>query len=232
MKFGGLQKISLLDYPGKICAIFFSCGCNFACPYCHNPQLVRDWEKSMTVFGAEKVYAFLKDRCGFIDGVVISGGEPTLQGDLAEVCRHIKAMGFAVKVDTNGSRPEVIRRLIDNQLVDYVAMDIKTLPVDYDPVIQRHCRPEDIEASIRVIMDTAPAYEFKTTCVSPLVTEHTVEEISRLIQGARLYVLQQFHHTGVLKPGYFEKYPRQYDMQDLLKLKTFAAPWVRECKVR
>jgi len=232
MKFGGLQKNSLLDYPGKICAILFACGCNFTCPFCHNPQLVRNWNKSTAVFDDKKVYAFLKDRRDFIEGVVISGGEPTLQEDLAAVCRRIKALGFAVKVDTNGSRPKVIRRLIDQNLVDYFAMDIKALPVDYDPLIQKHCRPEDLEESIRIIMDSAPAYEFKTTCVRPLVSESTIVEISRLIRGARLYVLQQFHNTGVLEPDFFEKFPDQYRRQDLLKLKALAEPLVQVCRIR
>jgi len=232
MKFGGLQKNSLLDYPGKISAVLFANGCNFTCPFCHNPQLVRGWNKGKAVFGEKKVYAFLKDRLDFIEGVVISGGEPTLQEDLAAVCRHIKELGFAVKLDTNGSRPQVIRHLIDQKLVDYFAMDIKTLPANYSPVIQTGYRPENIEESIRIIMDSAPAYEFRTTCVRPLVSENTIVEISRLIRGAKLYVLQQFRNTGVLEPEFFEKYPDQYGKQDLLNFKTLARSRVQACKVR
>ena len=137
MKFGGLQKNSLIDYPGKIACVLFVCGCNFDCPYCHNPELVKETIENPLAFHENKAYDFLKKRKGLIDAVVISGGEPTLQADLADVCQHIKQMGFLVKVDTNGSRPEVVRQLIVDKLVDYLAMDIKTDPPAYSPVIKK-----------------------------------------------------------------------------------------------
>jgi pyruvate formate lyase activating enzyme len=232
MKFGGLQKNSLIDYPGKIACVLFVCGCNFDCPYCHNPELVKKTSENPLVFHENEAYDFLKKRIGLIDAVVISGGEPTLQADLADVCQYIKQMGFQVKVDTNGSRPEVIRQLITNELVDYLAMDIKTDPPAYSPVIKKKCKSENIQHSIRQIMESPLAYEFKTTCIKPLVDEMAIEKISRLISGARLYVLQQFRDTGVLHPEFFKKNPDQYSKKELMRLKTIADPWVNACKVR
>ncbi len=232
MKFGGLQKNSLIDYPGKIACVLFVCGCNFDCPYCHNPELVKETIENPLVFHENKAYGFLKKRKGLIDAVVISGGEPTLQADLADVCQHIKQMGFLVKVDTNGSRPEVIRQLISDERVDYLAMDIKTDPPAYSPVIKKKCNPENIQKSIRLIMESPLAYEFKTTCIKPLVDEMAIQKISRIISGARLYVLQQFRDTGVLHPEFFIKNPDQYRKKDLKRLKAIADPWVQECRTR
>ncbi len=185
-----------------------------------------------SIFNENNAYDFLKKRKGLIDGVVISGGEPTLQKDLNEVCRHIKQLGFPVKLDTNGSRPSVIKHLIENKLVDYIAMDIKTDPPLYSPIITKYRIPENIEKSIQKVMESSVLYEFKTTCVRPLVDENIIQKISRLIKGARLFVLQQFHDTGVLHPEFFKENPNQYSKKDLLQFKSIADPWVQECLVR
>lgn len=232
MKFGGLQKNSLIDYPGKICCVLFVCGCNFDCPYCHNPELVKGPINSAAVFHENKAYDFLKNRIGLIDAVVISGGEPTLHKDLADVCQHIKQMGLPVKVDTNGSRPAVIKQLIDAGWVDYIAMDIKTDPRAYTPIIKKDYKPENIQKSIQLIMESPLDYEFKTTCIRPLVDEISIQKIARLIKGAQLYVLQQFHNTGVLHPEFFKEYPVQYSKKELMRLKAIAESWVQECRIR
>lgn len=232
MIFGGLQKNSLIDYPGRISCVLFTCGCNFSCPYCHNPQLARGCKDNLAAFDEKTAYDFLEERKGFLEGVVISGGEPTLQDDLPVVCEKIKAMGYPVKLDTNGSRPQVLKRLLNDGLVDYIAMDIKTDPSRYTPLIQNNFNPDSLKESIRLVMASAVEYEFRTTCVKPLVDAAVIENISRLISGASLYALQQFQSADVLCPEFFLQNDRCYNDQELMTLKSVAQPWVGECLVR
>ncbi len=232
MNIGGLLKNSMIDYPGKLsCGIFLS-GCNFDCPYCHNPDLVKGCSGRSAEFDPANIYSFIKNRKGFLDGVVISGGEPTLQKDLFELCRRIKNMGFPVKLDTNGSRPRVIKRLIDEGLVDYIAMDLKTDPRSYATYIKSNCNTSAILSSIDIIMDSAIAYEFRTTCVKPIVTPTVIANISRLIKGASLYALQRFHKSRMLHPDFFKEINYEYSDDELMQLKAVAEPWVKECIVR
>ena len=232
MIIGGLLKNSMIDYPGKLsCGIFLS-GCNFACPYCHNPELVKDCSGRSADFDPANIYRFIENRKGFLDGVVISGGEPTLQEDLFKLCRRIKKMGFPVKLDTNGSRPRVIKRLIDEGLVDYIAMDLKTDPRSYATYIKANCNTSAILSSIDIIMDSAIAYEFRTTCVKPIVTLKVIENISRLIEGASLYALQRFHKSRMLRPDFFREINYEYSDDELMQLKAVAEPRVKECIVR
>ena len=232
MVFGGLQKNSLIDYPGKISCVLFTSGCNFDCPYCHNPDLAKGCA-SYSPFATESgVYDFLDSRKEFLDGVVISGGEPTLQKDLVSLCEKVKNMGYPVKLDTNGSRPLVIKQLIDNGLVDYIAMDIKTDPFNYSPLIKKNCKPDNIISSISIIMESDLAYEFKTTCIKPIVNKNVIESISRRIKGAMLYALQQFQNTDVLHPEFFQENEEPFDHDELLHFKSIAKPWVKRCIVR
>ena len=232
MVIGGLLKNSMIDYPGKLsCGIFLS-GCNFDCPYCHNPDLVKDCSGRSAEFDPANIYRFIENRQGFLDGVVISGGEPTLQEDLFELCRRIKNMGFPVKLDTNGSRPRVIKRLIDEGLVDYIAMDLKTDPRSYATYIKANCNISAILSSIDIIMESAIAYEFRTTCVKPIVTPKIIENISRLIEGASLYALQRFHESRMLRPDFFREINYEYSDVELMQLKAVAEPWVKECIIR
>ena len=163
MHFGGMQKNSLIDYPGKLSSVIFCSGCNFDCPFCHNPALARGSAACPADLTASNIHTFLKQRQGFLDGVVISGGEPTLPTDLEDFCRQIKEFGFPVKLDTNGSRPEVLERLIDQKLVDYIAMDLKTDPVLYSAYIKTGYGPDSILDSIRILMASGIDYEFRTT---------------------------------------------------------------------
>ncbi|MBW2589640.1 MAG: anaerobic ribonucleoside-triphosphate reductase activating protein [Deltaproteobacteria bacterium] len=232
MVFGGLQKNSLIDYPGKISCVLFTSGCNFDCPYCHNPELVNGCANYSPFSTENGVYDFLDSRKAFLDGVVISGGEPTLQKDLVSLCEKVKNMGYPLKLDTNGSRPLVIKQLIDNGLVDYIAMDIKTDPFNYSPLIKKDCKPDNIISSIRIIMESDLAYEFKTTCIKPIVNKHVIENISRRIKGAMLYALQQFQNTDVLHPEFFQENEKSYDHDELLSFKSIAQPLVERCIVR
>ena len=232
MIFGGLQKNSLIDYPGKISCVLFTCGCNFSCPYCHNPELARGCKGHLNVFDEKAAYEFLEVRKGFLDGVVISGGEPTLQEDLPEVCEKIQEMDYPIKLDTNGSRPKVLKYLLDRGLVDYIAMDIKTDPDRYTPLIRDRFDAEPLKESIRLVKAASIEYEFRTTCLKPLVDARVIENISRLIHGASLYALQQFQPTQVLCPEFFQQNDCRFSDQELMDLKAIAQPWVGECLVR
>lgn len=232
MLLGGLQKTSLIDYPGKLSCVLFFSGCNFDCPYCHNPQLARGCRVGSPSSIENQLYRFLKRRRTVLDGVVISGGEPTIQKDLFLSCLKLKQMGYPVKLDTNGSRPQVIRRLLDEKLVDFIAMDIKTDPLNYSPVINRYHDASRILSSIQIIMDSAPDYEFRTTCIKPLVSESVINNIGRRIKGAKRYALQRFHNINVLHPEYFLKIGQPHREDELLGLKEVADPWVADCFIR
>ena len=233
MKFGGIQKNSLIDYPGKISCVLFLSGCNFQCPYCHNPELAKGCSECLSETDEQEAYAFLESRRGFLDGVVISGGEPTLcDKELMVLCENIKCMGYPIKLDTNGSRPAVIQELISRKLLDYLAMDVKTDPPDYSPFIQKECDVSGILASIKIIMESGLPYEFKTTCVKPLIDLNAIENICHLIQGARLYAIQQFQTTEVLNPGFFKNKDCRYTEDELRQFKSVADIWVERCIVR
>ncbi len=234
MIFGGLQKHSLIDYPGKISCVLFVSGCNFDCPYCHNPDLVQGCgqDEQGAALTEEEAYRFLEERRGFLEGVVISGGEPTLRDELPSVCRKIKDLGFPVKLDTNGSRPRVLRRLIREELVDYIAMDIKTDPERYGSLIARGVHPDVIRSSIRIIMESSIPNEFRTTCVKPMVDPDTIDNISHLIDGAKCYALQKFSNVRVLHPEFFEKTPRACDMDELTHMQSIASNRVQRCFIR
>ena len=232
MLFGGLQKVSLIDFPGKVSCVLFLSGCNFDCPYCHNPDLVRGEQLCSSSMDEAEIYAFLERRKGLLDGVVISGGEPTLVENLAPLCEKIKGMGYHVKMDTNGSRPKVIKRLTDESLVDYIAMDIKTAPSRYATLIKKESDSNDIRTSIRIIMDSSLPHEFRTTCVKPFVDRHIIEHLVRIVSGANLYVLQRFNNTRILHPEFFKEAEPGYDMDELMLMKSIAEPWVKECIVR
>jgi pyruvate formate lyase activating enzyme len=230
MVFGGIQKSTLIDYPGKVASVLFFSGCNFHCPYCHNPELA----KGMAVeqWPEQAAYDFLQKRKGFLGGVVISGGEPSLHPDLIRVCRTIRQMGYPIKLDTNGSRPDVLEKLISGRLVDYVAMDIKTLPEKYTQYIQKDCNTEALTSSIQLIKTSGLSHEFRTTCVRPLTDQHIVEKIGGLIQGADLYVLQQFRLSRVLNPDFFKENDYRISESELQAYQVIAEKWVKSCKIR
>lgn len=212
--------------------VLFVTGCNFDCPFCHNPALARNGDFCGQRIGDDSALNFLKSRKGFLDGVVISGGEPSLQADLEALCRTIKAIGYQVKVDTNGSRPNSLKRLIDAGLVDYIALDIKTDPFKYESFTRGGCGPESLLSSIRIIMDSGIPYEFRTTCVKPFVDEEKIEAIAKTIPNARLFNLQRFQKRGVLHPEYFRNRSAGYEDAAMARLKEIAEPWVQSCIVR
>ncbi|HPS28205.1 MAG TPA: anaerobic ribonucleoside-triphosphate reductase activating protein [Candidatus Paceibacterota bacterium] len=196
MQFGGLQELTLIDYPGKIAATVFSVGCNFRCYYCHNSELVLpDKIKSQPLIAEESVLEFLKSRVKLLQGLCITGGEPTLQNDLPAFAKAVKDLGFLVKLDTNGTNPAMLRSMVENHLVDYIAMDIKTLPTKYEVVTGMAADIACLKNSIDFIKQSGVEYEFRTT-VAPGITEEDVLNIADLITGADNYYLQTFHDNG------------------------------------
>lgn len=232
MYFGGLQKNSLIDYPGKLSSVIFSSGCNFDCPYCHNPDLAKGNPYCATDLNTATICDFLRKRRGFLDGVVVSGGEPTLQKDLMDLCNRIKELGYPVKLDTNGSCPQVLTDLIEKGLVDYIAVDLKTDPALYSSFITRDCKPDSVLSSIEIVMASGIDYEFRTTCVKPIVTARVIENISQLIQGAALYVLQRFRNSSVLHPEFFQSCEYEFSNDELHQLEAVAKRWVDNCIIR
>jgi len=234
MFLGGLQKNSFIDFPGKVSAVLFLSGCNFRCPYCHNPELVKGQSDCPAFLNEPWIIDFLQKRKGLLDGVVISGGEPTIHSELFSFCDKLKTCGFPVKMDTNGSRPQVIRQLIHEGLVDYIAMDIKTDPSGYFLFTGADFNPNNLLKSIQIIMESNIDYEFRTTCIKPLIDEHIIQQISRLINGSRLYALQHFRDEKVLQPDFFQCNTGASGLSDLeiSVLQAIAKPWVQSCIVR
>jgi len=192
MIIGGFQRFSLIDYPDKICAIVFTQGCNFRCPYCHNPELV-DTKRSANIGLTEgEVLSFLDRRKGKLNAVTITGGEPLLQSDLCAFLSAIKRLGYLVKLDTNGSFPSRLEGIMQSKFVDYIAMDIKTSLDKYNQVIKRKIDTRKILDSIRLIMDSGLEYEFRTTVVKAFFERDDFYKIGQLIKNARLYILQKF----------------------------------------
>lgn len=230
--FGGIQENSMIDFPGKLACVLFVSGCNFRCPYCHNSDLVMNNLAPSCEISLMEVAGFLKERKGFLEGVVITGGEPTLQPGLLDACKIINDLGYPVKLDTNGSHPKLLESLITRGVVDYIAMDIKTDPDRYAPLIVSKGNPSSIMDSIWLILESGIAHEFRTTCMNPLVDESIIEKIAGLIKGADLYVLQQFHANRVLDPDFCRQNGRRYDDGTLEKFRSIVAPHVKQCLIR
>ena len=188
---GGLQKTSLIDYPGKIAAIIFLQGCPFRCPFCHNPDLVLP-ERFKKPVSMEEIFAFLDSRKGKLDGVVISGGEPTIHNELISLIINIKKMGFLVKLDTNGCCPNVLKTILKNNLVDYIAMDIKAPFEKYNILTGISVRLEDIKESISLISSSEIEHEFRTTYVDKLLTKRDIKDIKSYLADRSRYNLQKY----------------------------------------
>ncbi len=247
MKIGGFQKNSLIDFPGTIACIIFTQGCNFKCPYCHNPDLVAAVEsesekrnqvgwagfKDENLYDEDKIFEFLDRRKSFLDGIVISGGEPTLQNDLIRFCEEIKQLGYRIKLDSNGTRPKVLDTLIRNKLVDYISMDIKTSRDRYQAIASGGIDMSKIMDSIQLIMKTAPDYEFRSTCCKPFITRDTLHRIGEMIQGAKRYFLQNCSRkVKVLDPNFITDDNRFFSDAEMLELKETIDQYVQSSHIR
>ena len=198
MKISGFQKLTLLDFPGKTAATIFTGGCNMRCPFCHNALLVTELSETEDI-SEDEVFAYLNKRKGILDGVCITGGEPLLRKDIADFIRKIKAMGLAVKLDTNGSYPERLIPLVEEGLIDYIAMDIKNSKEKYPETSGvENFDVSPIEESVSYIMSCGVDYEFRTTVVRELHEIEDIEKIGQWIKGAKRYFLQNFVDSGNL----------------------------------
>ena len=239
MRLGGLQKHTLIDYPGHLACTIFTFGCNFRCPYCHNPELVLPSysEKTESHINITDLYSFLETRKGLLTGVVITGGEPCLQPDLISFCHDIKEMGFKIKLDTNGAFPKVLEHLFKDQLIDYIAMDIKSNLLNYSTAAGKDVDLKAVNKSINLIMEQYDEiglnYEFRTTCVKPLMNEKIIKNIGEMIKGAEKYILQPCNSSiDVLNPDFFQKQDSFFSKKELLNLKEIASKFVKKCELR
>ena len=197
MRIGGLQKLTLLDFPQKVACTVFLQGCNFRCPFCHNTPLLMGTQE----LAQDELLAFLKKRQGMLDGVAVTGGEPLINDDIASMLRKIKALGYAVKLDTNGAFPARLKVLIDEGLVDYVAMDIKNSREKYELTAGAKNILPAVEESVRLLLNGELPYEFRTTVVDELHEPEDFHGIGRWIKGARAYFLQSFVDSGQILSG-------------------------------
>ena len=216
MRVGGLHKVSLIDYPGQISAVIFTQGCNFRCAYCHNPDLV-DPVRHRAPLDLNDIFAFLDHRRGKLDAITITGGEPTLQEDLEAFIRDIRRMGYLIKLDTNGSRPEILKPLIEAGILDYVAMDIKTCLKKYRDATRAAADPEKIRESIDIIMASGIDYEFRTTAVPSVTTLEDFLALAGDIKNSRRYVLQTFIPANTLDGALIEQKPFTRDEMQAIK---------------
>lgn len=228
MSIHGLNKLTLLDFPGKVAATIFLGNCNFRCPFCHNRDLVLDPESQPVIY-AEEILAFLKKRQGILDGVCITGGEPTLYSGLESLIRQIRDLGFAVKLDTNGYRPAIVKDLVSKNLLDMVAMDIKSSPEGYPQATGiRHLDTDPIRETARFLMEGHVPYEFRTTVVKELHSQSTFEAIGQWISGCSAYYLQAYKDSDtVIHRGFHSNTKEELEEYRQLLLKTIPVVGIR-----
>ena len=231
MKIKGFIRTTFIEYPGEIASMIFLPGCNFRCSFCFNPELVLESDKVEDV-DEKEVFDFLEKQRKWIDGVVISGGEPTLHKDLPELIRKIKKMGLLVRIYTNGTNPEMLKKLLDEKLIDSIAMDIKA-PLNEESYERITCTKglvEKVKKSVSLIMNSGLEYEFRTTAVPNVHHEKDVEEIAKHIKGANLFVLQKFLPEKALDAE-LRKIKTQTD-EEMEKLAEIAREFVKNVKWR
>lgn len=234
MYLAGYQPLTLLDYPGKLAATVFTLGCVLRCPFCHNPELIEPSKEYLAQTGGEKTGEFLKfleKRKGTLDGVCITGGEPTLHGDLLDFIRKIKVLGFLVKLDTNGAFPDVVRRIAETKLVDFWAMDIKHAPEKY-PLASGNADIDiaRFKESVRIIMESGADYEFRTTVVPGIHREEDFGEIGKWIRGARRFALQEFRDIKLYDPTLAESARKKSVNLDIARSELL--PFVEHVEIR
>ena len=222
MRLGGLARTTTLDFPGQVAAVVFTQGCNFTCPYCHNPGLTRPFGEPLA---EEEVLAFLRRRRPLLKGVVISGGEPTRQPDLAEFCKKLRGLGYSVKLDTNGSAPQVVSGLIERRLINYLALDLKADPGLYPREIAPEDPGEAILESIALLKRTGLPHEFRVTAAAPFINRQSLESIAQAAAGHAPLFLQPCRLTTNLDPDFMRQNPPP-GPDELRKMAALAAPYL------
>lgn len=228
MHIGGLQKLTLLDYPGRVACTLFLPSCNLRCPFCHNPSLVLPERMEPEGWTEQAVLDFLGTRRGKLDGVCITGGEPTMQKDLPELIRKIRAMGFSVKLDTNGTHPAVLKNLMAEGLLDYVAMDIKNCPEYYSETVGGMDILNPVRESVRLLMEGDLDYEFRTTVCRPFHTMQRMTGIGRWLRGAKRYFIQNFIDSGDLVGRGITPVPQE----EMEKFRLAVLPYIPDTSLR
>jgi pyruvate formate lyase activating enzyme len=227
MKIRKMQGISLIDYPNKLSCLLFLSGCNLACPFCQNPDLIKGEEGELDFTG---VIEEIENRRRFIDGVVITGGEPTIHSDLPSLCKKIKEIGLAVKIDTNGYLLEPLKGLIAEGIVDYIALDVKASLANLKKACGKEIETGRIGNTVELLKSSPIEYEFRTTCVPTIIDEEEIEKIGKEIQGAKRWFLQQFRSKKTLDPDFMKIMP--YPIEYLFELKERAKKYVKEIEIR
>jgi pyruvate formate lyase activating enzyme len=231
MEIAGLQKLTLIDYPGKLACTVFLSGCNFRCPWCYSKELVLPEEiQNHPKIKEKEFFTFLKEKIGLIQGVVICGGEATIFKELIPFLKKIKKMGFLIKLDTNGSNPKVIKDLIDKKLIDYVAMDVKLPKEKYSLVFHDKTKVQDIEDSINLLNSELIDYEFRTTIVPTIHQEEDIIQIAHWIKPAKKYFLQNFRAEKTIDSSFENIKP--YPVEFLLEIQKKISPLFEICRVR
>lgn len=228
MIFGGFIPFTLIDYPKRAACVVFTIGCNFRCPYCHNPELVD--ETVDCTYTEEFILEFLKKRKGILDGVVITGGEPTMHPDLTDFIRRAKALGYFIKLDTNGTNPALLNDLLVNKMIDYVAMDVKAPLDQYARTVGRPVDVAAMQQSIALLSTTQCAHEFRTTVVKSLISPADVEDIAKSIAGARAYYIQKFTPNNILNSQLMKKI--SYTEDEYEEIRRRASQYVKLCALR
>ncbi|MBN1502614.1 anaerobic ribonucleoside-triphosphate reductase activating protein [Candidatus Woesearchaeota archaeon] len=228
MDIKGITKTDLLNYAPYTAATVFVGGCNFLCPFCQNPELVLGYDKLKSI-PEDEIFNFLSKRKKWLEGVCITGGEPTLNSDLPEFTTKLKKMDYLVKLDTNGSNPRQIKGLIDNKLVDYIAMDIKAPIGKYDRITQVETNKEDIQRSIDIIRNSSIMYEFRITVVPKLIGAEDITEIGMWLKGANRFVLQQFRNKQTLNPSFTKLKP--FSKEELSGFRNILEPYFTEVEL-
>ena len=227
MKICGLQKMTLLDYPGRVACTVFLGGCDMRCPFCHNSTLADG--TAPEVMGEEELFSFLEKRRGLLDGVAVTGGEPLLREENLDLLRSIRRLGYSVKLDTNGTHPDRLRRVIGEGLAQYVAMDIKNSPERYaETAGLKQLDLGPVQESVTLLLEGRTDYEFRTTVVEELHDEDSFRKIGPWIRGARRYFLQKFTDRETVPFEGFHSPPEE----DLLRWKNIMAPYVAEIGIR
>lgn len=228
MNIQGLQKLTLLDYPGKMACIVFTGGCNLRCPFCHNASIVLN-PSAEGEFSVDEITDFLKKRQGVLEGVVITGGEPLMQKDIAEFIEKVRSLGYSVKLDTNGTYPDKLKELIDKGLVDYVAMDIKAAPAGYPPAVGIGGYDiSKIAKSVKLLLEGRVDYEFRTTVVREFHSVFSMKELGEFIKGAKKHFLQGFKDSGELIGFGLSAVPKN-EMEEMRKI---LLNYVENCELR
>ncbi len=231
MLIGGLKKFTLIDYPKHLACTVFTAGCNFRCPFCHNPELVVIDKNQYKAEAERDFFDFLKTRQGKLEGVCITGGEPTIQKDILKFMTKIKKMGFEVKLDTNGTNPEVLKEGFKRKIIDFVAMDIKNSLKNYERACGIKIDLEKIKESVDLIKQSGQAYEFRTTVVPTIHQKKDFQEIGKWLRGVKKYVLQAYQDEGKILDNNLRKKIKN-DTINLTEIKSILEKNIKQVEIR